>query len=161
MQTQRLNLSKKYYQMTKYPVTAVTVLTASLLSSAFSVNAQSNALLNIPEVKSCMEKHKDRIDYSRCLDNALLKLDREMTTWENNVEFKLRELSEGSGRSDALLVFNRASQQFQKFKKTNCQWQYLAMLPDVSAAKTMVKECQIYMTKDRINKLSEISEFDF
>jgi len=123
------------------------------------VNA--SGLMNIEEVSACQKKHKDRMDYSRCLDSVLLKLEREMTTWETNVEFKLKELSRSSGRGDALVVFGKANKEFKKFRKSNCQWQYLAMLPDVSSAATMVKECKIYMAKDRIAKLTELSELEF
>jgi len=127
----------------------------------FSGVSHTSGLMNIEEVKACQKKHKDRMDYSRCLDSVLLRLEREMTTWENNVEFKLRELSRDSGRGDALIVFTKANKEFKKFRKSNCQWQYLAMLPDVSSAATMVKECKIYMAKDRIAKLTELSELEF
>ena len=126
-----------------------------------SLNAQAKPVSEIDEVFECQQKHKNRMDYSVCLDNALNKLDREMTTWETNLEFKLRELSKATGRGDVLMVFKKSKDQFQKFRKVNCQWQYLAMLPDVGAAAAMVKECKIQMVDDRITKLSVLSDMEF
>lgn len=134
----------------------VLVATAVCLPSA-----QAKPMAEIEEIVECQQKHKNRMDYSVCLDNALNKLDREMVTWETNLEYKLRDLSQNTGRGDVLVIFKRSKEQFQKFRKVNCQWQYLAMLPDVAAAATMVKECKIQMVEDRITKLSLLSDMEF
>ena len=136
-------------------------LTLIALTFGLVGQVQASAAKDIEEIKACQKKYSDRIDYSRCLDSALLQLEREMTTWETNVEFKLKELSRTSGRGEALAIFSKANKDFKQFQKSNCQWQYLAMLPDVATAATMVKECRIYMAKDRIEKLTELSALEF
>ena len=139
------------------------ILVVSLGLSVFCGTkvANATAINEIAEVQNCKARHKNRLDYSQCLDSVLLKLDRDIQTWENNVEFKLKELSNVSGRGDALIVFNKSSKQFHTYRQTNCRWQYLAKLPDVSSAAVMVKECKIDMAKERINNLVQLSELEF
>jgi len=138
--------------MTTFVFLAVTLI-------ASPVNAVEH--MDIEELKNCKARHKSRLDYSKCLDSALLKLDRDIETWEKNVEFKLKELSNVSGRGDALLVFSKASRQFHSYRQSNCRWQYLAKLPDVDTAAKIVKECKIGMAKDRINKLMQMSRLEY
>ena len=129
--------------------------------TAFLPSVEGKPMSEIEEILECQKKYKNRMDYSVCLDNALNKLDREMVTWETNLEYKLRDLGQNTGRGDVLVIFKKSKEQFQKFRKVNCQWQYLAMLPDVGAAATMVKECKIQMVEDRITKLSILSDMEF
>ncbi|QTH63981.1 DUF1311 domain-containing protein [Psychrosphaera ytuae] len=112
------------------------------------------------EITDCKQKHKNPMDYTLCLDAAFVQVERQLMTWETNVEIKLEEISkEKSG--DSIRLYKSAQRYFNKHVKATCQWQYLAMLPDMTSAVIMSKECQIYMTKDRIKKLQEMSEMKF
>ena len=136
-------------------------LLAIVLTCCMPLMSQASEMAEIKEVAACQAKHQDHKSYSQCLDSVLLKFDRDVTTWENNVEYKLKEISSGSGRGDALMTFNKASRQFHAFREVNCRWQYQARLPDVATAAIEVKECKIYMARDRIAQLTLLSQIEF
>ena len=100
------------------------------------------------------------MDYTLCLDAALLQVERELMSWETNLQIKLEDLAK-DGNTDSIRLYKSAQRNFERYKKATCQWQYLATLPDMTSAVIMAKECQIYMVKDRIVKLQEISELKF
>lgn len=129
--------------------------------SALAAKGKSIDPNNIPQVNQCQTKFSDRIDYSRCLDSVLAKYERNMTTWQQDIDFKLKAAAEGTGRNDAEVIFNASTKSFFNYRDKHCQWQYLAMLPDVSSAVIIAKECKIQMTVERINNLMEISAFEF
>lgn len=137
----------------------------SIFIIAFSTFSQASnkvtTTLEISEIMQCQQRHKDRIDYSRCLDSVVITYERQLKTWQNDIEFKLQEVSKTNGRKDAMAIFDVANEEFVSFRKKNCQWQYLAMLPDVSSASIIAKECKIGMTAQRIEDLKEISAFEF
>lgn len=129
---------------------------------ASSVNAADNVkIFEIEAIKDCQVRFKDRVDYSRCLDTALTSYERTLVTWQNDVKFKLQEVAKTNGRRDAIIIFEVSNEEFNSYRKKNCNWQYLAMLPDVSSASIINKECKIAMTAQRIEDLKEISAFDF
>lgn len=130
-----------------------------LLTISTDTRANDTAIV---EIKNCQSKHKqDEKKYLRCLDAADNQFEREMTSWENSIIFKLEEASESSGRKDAIAGFKKSIKYFQNFKKINCQWQYLAFLPDVMMASARLKECEVGMSKDRISKLMIMSELEY
>jgi uncharacterized protein YecT (DUF1311 family) len=135
-------------------------LSMLLLVVCWNSNA-ANDIQMTEEIKSCQDRFKSRMDYARCLDSSLNDLDRIMKTWENNLEFKLKDLRNNGGNPDAMGVFIKSAKEYKKYRKANCQWQYLALLPDVTSASALLKECQIAMTKDRIEKLKLINEYEF
>ena len=112
------------------------------------------------EITDCKQKHKNPMDYTLCLDASLVQVERELMSWQTNVQIKLEKLAEG-GLNDSIRLYKSAQRNFERYKKATCQWQYLATLPDMTSAVIMAKECQIYMVKDRIVKLQEISELKF
>ena len=126
-----------------------------------SNTANAEKLFEIEKINQCQKRHSDRIDYSRCLDQVLSSFERDMQAWQKDIEFKLTEASKGTGRTDSVIVFKSSHKKFMDYRNKHCQWQYLAMLPDVASASIMTKECRILMTVQRINNLKEISAFDF
>ena len=138
----------------------IILVCAGLFASSPSL-AKGISIYDAEEIKYCHKTHKNRLDYGRCLDTQLIKINREMLSWDTSIEVKLEELSESTGRSEALTSFKRSIRQFEKLRKTHCQWQYLATLPDITSASNLVKECSIDFTKTRINKLMELSAIEF
>lgn len=135
---------------------------ASVALYTSSVCAADNVkIFEIEAIKDCQTRFKDRVDYSRCLDTALNSYERTLVTWQNDVKFKLQEVAKTNSRRDAIIIFEVSNEEFNSYRKKNCNWQYLAMLPDVSSASIINKECKIAMTAQRIEDLKEISAFDF
>lgn len=132
----------------------------SMFSSLFAVGVNATPF-DIEEVMECQKTFKDRLDYARCLDAKLGSLEREMKTWENNLIFKLKELGGESGKPEAIALFNKSVKHFEKYRDSSCQWQYIALLPDVNAASAIVKECKLYMVKTRIKKLKDVNAYEF
>lgn len=135
-----------------------------LVACAFThpVKAAENIkIFDIKEILDCQTRFKDRVDYSRCLDRVISSYDRKLVSWQKNIEFKLKEVAAINGRRDAIIIFQVSNEEFEAYKKKNCNWQYLAMLPDVSSAAIINKECNIAMTAQRIEDLKEISAFEF
>ena len=137
------------------------VVITSLVLTKPAVAAENIKIFNIKEILDCQTRFKDRVDYSRCLDRVITSFDRTLVTWQNDIKFKLQEVAAINGRRDAIIIFEVSNEEFDSYKKKNCNWQYLAMLPDVSSASIINKECQIAMTAQRIEDLKEISAFEF
>ena len=129
--------------------------------SKVAMAADNVKIFEIQQILDCQARFKDRVDYSRCLDRVLTNFDRTLVSWQNDIKFKLQEVAENNGRRDAINIFEVSNKEFQSYKKKNCNWQYLAMLPDVSSASIINKECRIAMTAQRIEDLKEISAFEF
>lgn len=120
-----------------------------LLLSIMSLPANSAEL--------CAEKQQFRIEYSRCLDQHIETLQRDLTTWENNHLIQLQELAEKTGRTDPLRVFKRSRQTYKQFSTEHCRWQYLALVPDSHAGASTYKKCMIHQLEQQIDILSKIS----
>ncbi|GHB76427.1 hypothetical protein GCM10008107_27420 [Psychrosphaera saromensis] len=127
-------------------------------AQADSLNVNNVSRFDIAEVKHCQSKFSDNVTYSTCLDSVLTTKKRELETWQTDMETKLKKVT---SRTDALSLFAASSQEFEQFKNKNCKWQYLTFLPDVESAVNMSKECQVYMTIQRINELKQLSKYDF
>lgn len=135
-----------------------------LLAAIIPLRGQAESVqtsATLPLIKECQAKFTARIDYSRCLDAALQTTERDLKAWERNIEFKLAETFAGTGRVDAISVFKSTAKSFLSYRDKHCQWQYLAMLPDVSSAAILAKECKIVMSSERISNLKEVSAFNF
>lgn len=104
----------------------------------------------------CKSKRQFSIEYSRCLDQQLELLNRELVTWENNHILQLEDIASKTGRKDPLLVFKKSRQTFKTFSTEHCRWQYLALVPDSQAGATLYKECQLALYKNQIELLSKI-----
>ncbi|MDB2373942.1 lysozyme inhibitor LprI family protein [Psychrosphaera haliotis] len=131
------------------------------LSLSMLVSAEESFFYSSKEITDCKQKHKRPMDYTLCLDAAFVQVERELMTWETNVEIILRDLNKEETGNNPLLLYKSSIRYFNKYKKATCKWQYIAMLPDVSSSISMAKECEIYMTKDRISKLKELSKLNF
>lgn len=128
------------------------------IAQADTLNAGYMSRFDIPEVKDCQSKFSDNVTYSTCLDSLLSTKTRELETWQTDMQTKLKEVT---SRLDVLPLFEKSNKEFEQFKNKNCKWQYLTFLPDVESAVNMSKECQVYMTIQRINELKQLSKFDF
>lgn len=173
MKVPSLNRLKKYYRKEFNPncrkitlsYKKLFLVACFTLTSQFSI-AEETAVQNvgrfdIPEVLLCQTKFDDKVNYSACLDSVLVKKQRELSTWNKSMNFKLQEVAELNGRKDAITLFSSSQQEFERFKNKNCKWQYLTLLPDTHIAANMTKECEIYMTIQRTNELKHMSKFDF
>jgi uncharacterized protein YecT (DUF1311 family) len=118
-------------------------------------------ITDIKEVNECQQRHQDRIDYSRCLDQVLGQYERNHQSWQNDIIFKLQDTENGFNRSDAVQIFKSSIKAWESYKNKHCQWQYIALLPDVASASIVVKECQIVTTVQSIENLKEVSAFEF
>lgn len=105
---------------------------------------------------SCNGKNQSQLDYSRCLDAALEKAERELVTFENSHVLQLQEMAQKTGRDDPLKVFNRSRTHFKQFRTDHCRWQYLALIPDSQAGAAVYKECMIEQLKLQSELLSKI-----
>lgn len=140
-------------------IVVIQVFIGLLVTVSMHSRANDNIIV---EIKNCQSRHKqDEKSYLRCLDAADNQFAREISTWENSIIFKLEEASEANGRGEAIAGFKKSIKQFQHFRKVNCQWQYLAFLPDVMMASARLKECEVDMSKDRISKLMKMSELEY
>ncbi len=104
----------------------------------------------------CAEKRQLHIEYSRCLDQELEKLQREVSSWENSHLFRLEELEKNTGRGEPLKVFKRSRKQFQLFSTDHCRWQYLALIPDSQAGTGVYKECMLEQLKIQVTVLQQL-----
>jgi hypothetical protein len=104
----------------------------------------------------CSDKRQFQIEYSRCLDHELDKMQRELTTWENSHLFRLGDLEKTTGRGDPLRTFKRSRQHLNKFMEDHCRWQYLALIPDSQAGSAVYKECMIEQLSIQVKTLQTI-----
>jgi hypothetical protein len=104
----------------------------------------------------CAEKRQLHIEYSRCLDQELEKLQREVSSWENSHLFRLEELEKNTGRGEPLRVFKRSRKLFQQFSSDHCRWQYLALIPDSQAGTGVFKECMLDQLKIQVTVLQQL-----
>ena len=118
--------------------------------------ALSFSAVSVAQDADCKSKRQFSIEYSRCLDQQLDMLKRELVTWENNHILQLEDIASKSGRNDPLQVFKKSRQAFKTFSTEHCRWQYLAVVPDSQAGATLYKECQLELYKSQIELLSKI-----
>ena len=104
----------------------------------------------------CRGKKLSQLEYSRCLDAALEKAERELATYENGHLLQLEEMAQKTGRDDPLKVFNRSRNHFKQFRTDHCRWQYLALIPDSQAGAAVFKECMLEQLKLQSELLSKI-----
>jgi len=108
------------------------------------------------EQTDCQSQRQFSIAYSRCLDQQLENLQRELQTWENNHVLQLEDIATKSGRKEPLLNFRKSRKSFKTYSTEHCRWQYLAMVPDSQAAATLYKECMLELMQGQIDLLSKI-----
>ena len=104
----------------------------------------------------CSSTNQSQLEYSRCLDAALEKAERELAMYENGHLLQLQELAEKTGRNDPLKVFSRSRKHFKQFRTDHCRWQYLALIPDSQAGASVYKECMLEQLKLQSQLLSKI-----
>lgn len=104
----------------------------------------------------CQSQRQMSIAYSRCLDQQLDNLQRELQTWENSHSLHLEELAAKTGRKEPLMNFSKSRKSFAAYSTEHCRWQYLALIPDSQAGATLYKECMLELLQGQISLLSKI-----
>ncbi|WP_337881469.1 lysozyme inhibitor LprI family protein [Rheinheimera sp.] len=107
---------------------------------------------------NCDENQQDKKAQLRCLEQQLQQTQRELSTWENNLQFKLEQHVKTTGRQDALNGFNKSRQSFQSYQEQDCRWQFQLRLPESQAAAIAYKSCQLRHIQQRIDQL-KLSDF--
>lgn len=106
-------------------------------------------------IEECEKTFENPKKTSRCFDELIVKLDRELDTWINNHVFNLEEKSQTTGRLSALKIFKKSQNDFVTFRDNDCRWQYLAVSTDANAD-LAYKKCYIVVTQSRIIELSKV-----
>jgi len=114
------------------------------------------ASIHVAAEPTCNSKNQSQLEYSRCLDAALEKAERELVTYENGHLLQLQEMAQRTGRDDPLKVFTRSRNHFKQFRTDHCRWQYLALIPDSQAGASVYKECMLEQLKLQSELLSKI-----
>lgn len=135
--------------------TAKIILTTLVASLSFL--SHSSMANKVTTIAGCEKQAGDNIELSACLDKVNESVDKELTTWINNQTFILQETAQATGRHSALKHFKISQQEFEKFRETNCKWQFLALSPGTGAA-AAYKKCYIRLNKARIKELNLISK---
>lgn len=146
-------------------LTTLTSTFTLLLLAAFSSQGWANKkpaeISPIKQLTQCQKRSKTPNDYSRCLDAAVIDVTRQVTTWENEVSYKLNDISQINGRKDSLVLLKQSKQTFNKHMEKFCRWQYLALLPEIVPAGNRFKECQIELYNSHIQQLKTFAAIEY
>ena len=112
-------------------------------------------LLAFKVVANCDEGQSTPKARLSCLDQQLEQSQRELTSWENNLQFKLEQHVKTTGRKDSLQGFTKSRQLFQNFQEQDCRWQYQLRLPESQQAAIAYKTCQLRHVQQRIDQLKQ------
>lgn len=114
------------------------------------------SLFPLHATAACERGKPSHTEYMQCLDQQLVQIKRELTSWENNHLFQLEEQAASTGRKDGLKLFNKARQSFELYTEQDCRWQFISKLPNDDAAGASYKECQLFHFKQRIELLKQV-----
>lgn len=131
------------------------MLLASTLLCPLLMTTPVHAAKNI---KECQQQNAEKISsapMSRCLDDVISVVDRELQTWVNLHTFNLEEKALVNGRYSALRMFKRSQSNFITYRENDCRWQYLAVSPE-RGADLVYKTCYVQSSQSRITELSKI-----
>lgn len=109
-------------------------------------------------IKECEKENVDKLSspsMSRCLDDVITQVDRDLQTWVNLHTFNLEEKALINGRYSALKMFKRSQGNFITYRENDCRWQYLAVSPE-RGANLAYKRCYVLLSQSRITALSNI-----
>jgi len=129
------------------------LIASTLLCPLLMINPV-HAAKNIEE---CQQQNAEKISsapMSRCLDDVITFVDRELETWVNLHTFNLEEKALTNGRYSALHMFKRSQNNFITFRENDCRWQYLVISPE-RGADLAYKTCYVQLSQNRITALSE------
>jgi len=112
-------------------------------------------LIAMPALADCNTDSMDSKRFFACLEQQLDDAQRELTSWENSIQFKLEEHQKTTGRTDALLNYQKTRQSYQTYIEQDCRWQFQVKLPDQKAAATAFKRCQTDHYQKRIELLKK------
>jgi len=132
-------------------------LLASILLWPLLMALPVHATKSIEACQKQMAEQKSSASMSRCLDDVIVFVDRELQTWINLHSFNLEEKALVNGRNSALKMFKRSQSDFITYRESDCRWQYLAIPPE-QGADLAYKECYILLSQSRITALSNIEK---
>jgi uncharacterized protein YecT (DUF1311 family) len=132
---------------------AIALLCASGLTAANTSDKVN--INNVAECHNNMIEVTDNESVSRCLDEAINQVDRELQIWVNLHQFNLEEKSQINGRYSALKMFKRSQSSFITYRENTCRWQYLNISPDLGAD-VAYKSCYVTLSKTRVSLLTNI-----
>lgn len=135
-------------------------MTKSLPFLLFAVIAMLGSAKSLASegLTDCASSRESAVGYLRCLDRRIERLNNDITLWGNNKIFELEGVSKLTGRTDALSLFKKAQKSFHKYRENNCRWQYLLLLPDITAGAISYKECFIKMSETRVAELKQLGK---
>lgn len=116
---------------------------------------------SVHAAKSIEECEKENVDellspsMSKCLDDVITQVDRDLQTWVNLHTFNLEEKALINGRYSALKMFKRSQSNFITYRENDCRWQYLAVSPE-RGANLAYKRCYVLLSQSRITALNNI-----
>jgi len=111
-------------------------------------------LFALPTVAApCLQA--DKAGYSRCLDQELIRVERELTAYETSYTTQLQELADKSGRNDPLRLYRESRRFHDKYVLEHCRWRYLSLIPNSQEGAILYKECLIRLKTLRIGELAE------
>ncbi|MCP4989634.1 MAG: DUF1311 domain-containing protein [Colwellia sp.] len=113
------------------------------------------AAKNLDECQKNTGEKTSSASMSRCLDEVISYLDRDLQTWVNLHTFNLEEKAMVSGRPSALKMFKRSQSNFITYRENECRWRYLAISP-ARGADLAYKNCYAMLSQSRITALSKI-----
>lgn len=134
-------------------------LTIALFCASGLTAAKTSDNANLDKVAECYKnviKETDNESVSRCLDEAINLVDRELQIWVNLHQFNLEEKSQINGRYSALKMFKRSQSSFVTYRENTCRWQYLNISPDLGAD-VAYKSCYVTLSKTRVSLLTSIN----
>ena len=88
---------------------------------------------------SCLQT--DKADYSKCLDEQIVTLERELEVSERTIKADLETAAKMNGRFGPIALFERSRSEYRKYISSHCQWQYLTQIPNSLAGAILFKEC--------------------
>lgn len=103
---------------------------------------------------SCLQT--DKSDYSNCLDEQVVALEREMEVSERTIKADLEAAAKLNGRFGPIALFEKSRREYRAYVSSHCQWQYLTQIPNSLAGAILFKECLVQHHQQQIAELSAL-----
>jgi len=98
----------------------------------------------------------DKSDYSKCLDEQIVALERELEVSERTIKTDLEAAAKLNGRNGPIEIFVRSRREYRKYVASHCQWQYLTQIPNSLDGAILFKECTLQHHQQQIAELSAL-----
>jgi hypothetical protein len=103
---------------------------------------------------ACLQTDKN--EYSNCLDEQIVTLERELEVSERTIKTDLEAAAKLNGRSGPIEIFVRSRREYRKYVASHCQWQYLTQIPNSLDGAILFKECTLQHHQQQIAELSAL-----